>query len=104
MRTYKYLLILACSLFVINASAQEEGINQEVRVVREYSPTVSDAFKINRMPQPADDELPSPSFDYRLTGKAIVGAPEVVPLIPARMSKEPREDLNSSYLQGYVGN
>lgn len=95
---------MACSLFVINASAQEEGINQEVRVVREYSPTVSDAFKINRMPQPADDELASPSFDYRLTGKAIVGAPEVVPLIPARMSKEPREDLNSSYLQGYVGN
>ena len=105
MRTLKFLLILGGWVFVAaTAVAQEETINQDVRVVREYNPTVSDAFKINEMPKQSDVDVPTPDFNYQLSGKAMVGTPEVVPLIPAKMAKEPREDLYPSYLQGYVGN
>ncbi|MCA1745197.1 MAG: hypothetical protein LC643_05745, partial [Bacteroidales bacterium] len=111
MRTLKFLWILGAWAFVAGtAVAQEETIdpeetiNQDVRVVREYNPTVSDAFKINEMPEQSDADVPAPDFNYQLSGKAMVGTPEVVPLIPAKMAKEPREELYPSYLQGYVGN
>lgn len=105
MRTLKFLLILGGWAFVAGtAVAQEETINQDVRVVREYNPTVSDAFKINEMPKQSDTDVPAPDFKYQLSGKAMVGTPEVVPLVPAKMAKEPREELYPSYLQGYVGN
>ncbi|GAO27896.1 TonB-dependent receptor [Geofilum rubicundum] len=111
MRTLKFLLIWGGWAFVaVTAVAQEdsidqeETINQDVRVVREYNPTVSDAFKINEMPEQSDADVPAPDFSYELSGKAMVGTPEVVPLIPAKMAKEPREELYPSYLQGYVGN
>lgn len=111
MRTLKFLLILGGWAFVAGtAVAQEvtidpeESINQDVRVVREYNPTVSDAFKINEMPEQSDTDVQAPDFKYQLSGKAMVGTPEVVPLIPAKMAKEPREELYPSYLQGYVGN
>ena len=97
-------MIIAGLIVLIPARAQEESINQEVRVVREYNPTVSDAFKINRMPQTAEEELATPVFNYSLSAKAMVGKPETVPLVAARMGKEPREDLSNTYFRGYVGN
>jgi hypothetical protein len=104
---FRQLIIFSGCLLLFPVSelyAQEATINQDVRVVREYNPTVSDAFKINEMPDPKQDEIPAPEFRYRLTGKAIIGAPEIVPLVPARLAKEPREELYPNYLQGYLGN
>lgn len=101
----RYLILMSGMLMpVINMSSQEATINQDVRVVREYTPTVSDAMKINEMPEQTDVDLPAPVFHYQLSGRAMVGAPEVVPLIPARMGKEPREELTTSYIRGYIGN
>ena len=84
MTTFRFLTIfLAGSVFAGVLHAQEAqveeipqgSINQDVRVVREYNPTVSDAFKINEMPEQDDAGVPVPEFSYQLSGRALVGAP-----------------------------
>ena len=104
----KYLSILALSILgagALNAQETEtETINQDVRVIREYNPTISNAFKINEMPEQSDTMKANPVFRYQLTGKAIVTPPEMVPLVPAKMAREPREELYPSYVAGYLGN
>src|SRR5690554_3384745 len=113
MTTFRFLTIfLAGSVFAGVLYAQEAqveeipqgSINQDVRVVREYNPTVSDAFKINEMPEQDDAGVPVPEFSYQLSGRALVGAPEVVPLIPAKMAREPRAELMNSFAEGWLGN
>lgn len=113
MTTFRFLTIfLAGSVFAGVLHAQEAqveeipqgSINQDVRVVREYNPTVSDAFKINEMPEQDDAGVPVPEFSYQLSGRALVGAPEVVPLIPAKMAREPRAELMNSFAEGWLGN
>ncbi|TCO06915.1 TonB-dependent receptor [Natronoflexus pectinivorans] len=94
------MLLTTTGLF----SQEETPISQDVRVVREYTPTVSDAIKISEMPDISEPDIPAPRFEYRLSGRAITGAPEVVPLIPARMAPAPPEELNTSYIKGYAGN
>ena len=42
-----FLLVMFCGVHVF----AQETINKDVRVVREYTPTVSDAYKINQMPR-----------------------------------------------------
>src|SRR5690554_6491238 len=112
MTTFRFLTIfLAGSVFAGVLHAQEAqveeipqgSINQDVRVVREYNPTVSDAFKINEMPEQDDAGVPVPEFSYQLSGRALVGAPEVVPLIPAKMAKEPRAELMNSFAEALLG-
>lgn len=100
----KYFPIAAVALFLTLPVFSQETINQDVRVVREYNPTISDAFKINEMPAQSDTLKANPVFRYQLKGKAIVTPPEIVPLVPARLAKEPREELYPSYIKGYLGN
>ena len=85
-------------------SQEEQTIEKDVRVVREYSPIVSDAIKINQMPEMAEPEVSSPEFNYRLSGNAMTGKPEVVALVPAMMAKEPAEELSTTHLSAYLGN
>ncbi|MDR2926659.1 MAG: hypothetical protein LBV41_00400 [Cytophagaceae bacterium] len=82
----------------------EETINQDVQVVREYNPTISDAFKINDMPSPSDTLKITPVFRYHLKGKALGTPPEIVPLTPVHLGKEPLSELRPAYIQGYLGN
>ncbi len=102
----KYISLAAISLFMVTqlAAQETESINQDVRVVREYNPTISDAFKINEMPAQSDTLKTNPVFRYHLTGKAIVTPPEIVPLVPAKLAKEPGQKLYPSYINGYLGN
>lgn len=103
---YKYVSAIAIFLMATAfvSAQQTETINQDVRVVREYNPTVSDAFKINEMPVQSDTMKANPVFRYHLKGKAIVTPPEMVPLVPAKLAKEPRPQLYPSYVMGYLGN
>ncbi|MDG5800319.1 TonB-dependent receptor [Marinilabiliaceae bacterium ANBcel2] len=82
----------------------ESLLQQDVRVVRAYTPTVANAFKINEMPEDFEPDDATPLFNYELAGRAIVGAPEVVPLIPAKMADPPKEELDNSFVWGYLGN
>ena len=98
-------IIIATLFFTIpfRLFSQEDHVNKSVHVIREYNPTVSDAFKINDMPSASDTLKANPVFRYQITGKPLVTPPEMVPLTPARLAKEPLEELFPAYIQGYGG-
>jgi len=83
--------------------SQEETINTNVEVIREYNPVISDAFKINDMPSPSDTLKFNPFFRYQLKGKALVAPPEMIPLSPAKLAKEPLDNLYPAYIKAYAG-
>lgn len=98
------VLLFTAPLLPLVAQNDGEVLKQEVQVVQEYNPTISDAFKINEMPSQDQSEVAAPEFNYEITGRAIVGAPEVVPLLAAKLSKPPMEELFPSYVGAYAGN
>ena len=104
LKRYWVVLFIAAPLMPLVAQNDEEVLKQEVQVVQEYNPTISDAFKINEMPSQDQTETTTPEFRYSITGKAMVGAPEVVPLLAAKLSKPPMEELFPSYIGAYAGN
>ncbi|MCL2074782.1 MAG: TonB-dependent receptor [Marinilabiliaceae bacterium] len=83
--------------------SQEEQVNQDVQVIREYNPTVSDAFKINDMPTVGDTLTSMPIFRYQLKGKALETSPNLVPFTAARIAQEPLNELFPAYIMGYGG-
>ncbi len=104
LKRYCAVLFIAASMMPLAAQSNEEVLKQEVQVVQEYNPTISDAFKINEMPAQDQTEVSTPEFRYSITGKAMVGAPEVVPLLAAKLSKPPMEELFPTYVRAYAGN
>lgn len=108
MRTMKYLhILLVCfSLVLLNghvALAQEE-INQDVKVVKEYTPTVSDAYKVNYMPVLADSSYTKPQFNYRILSTSVATNYQPTPIAAAKINTSRKEYLHKSYLKGGVGN
>src|SRR5690554_8239171 len=102
MTTFRFLTIfLAGSVFAGVLHAQEApveeipqgSINQDVRVEREYNPTVSDAFIINEIHEQDDAGVYAPDISYQLSGRDLVRAPEVVPLIPSKTARDARAGL-----------
>ena len=103
-KLWKNFLIILIISIPYSLFSQEDLINQDVQVIREYNPTISDAFKISDMPSAGDTLKANPVFRYQLKGKALLTPPEIVPLTPARLAKEPLDNLYPAYIQGYVGN
>jgi hypothetical protein len=98
-----YFFIFLFLSFSISSFSQEDVINQDVQVVREYNPIISDAFKVNDMPSATDTLKPAPIFRYQLKGKALIAPPEMVPMMPAKLAKEPLAELLPAYVRLYGG-
>ena len=101
----KYIKLLLVSLVVISANlkAQEE-INKDVKVVREYTPTVSDAFKVNQMPEVNDSVTLRPSFNYRIISTSVNTDYQPTMITPAKIQAKHHEYLMKSYIKGGIGN
>ena len=96
------------ALFLIGQTtllfAQENTLDKEVKVVKPYDPTISDAFKINILPQIIDTLQINPSFDYSIESKQIKTEFKVEPIKPATMVGEPLNKIYKSYIKGAIGN
>lgn len=103
MKSFNILTLLFAFCIVIGVNAQEP-LSQDVRVVREFDPTVSDAMKINQMPEREDTIDVNPEFNYNVMGHAILGTPEVESLKAARLARQRKGDLFPSYVRGGLGN
>lgn len=103
MKTKNIFLLLFALCFSLNINAQDP-LSKDVRVVREYTPTISDAMKINEMPDREDTLELNPEFNYRVTGHAMVSTPEIETLNAARLARERKKDLYSSYVRAGMGN
>ena len=92
-------LSLVFGLFGLNA---QETIKKEVRVVKPYEPTLSEASKINLLPQLNDTVKLSPEYQYGISPKSFQPVFEFRPLKPARMESESIPKLYHSFLKiGY---
>ncbi len=96
-----YMLIL----FSFSLSAQEkDAISKDVKVVKAYSPSLSDAFKMNRMPVLNDSISLNTEFKYSILSKAMITGYNIEPITPAKIARERMKSLKSSYLRAGIGN
>ncbi len=107
MHRVKFILIL----FIIvspffsdgQLSAQEE-IQKEVRVVKPYTPTLSEANKISLLPEFNDTIRVNPNYGYTIYPKRFETDYKINPIKPARMVGMPIAKLYKSQLTLGAGN
>ena len=101
-RIFYSLVILFSLIFQVNYSQEE--IQREVRVVKPYSPTLTDAEKINLLPDMSDTMRVRPDFNYSISPKHFSTGYQVEQIKPARMVGLPLEKLYKSQLSIGTGN
>lgn len=92
-----YLSIVSFFLIGNNAVAQDT-LSKEVQVVKPYEPSVSDAFKINKLPRISDTVKLIPQVKYSMQTKPLSPGYTVDPIKPAKMVGEPLTKLYNSYV------
>jgi len=98
-------IIVSFTIIAFTASAQEKKeISKDVKVVKAYTPSLSDAFKVNRMPVLKDSVGLKPKFNYSILSKAMITGYSIEPITPARLAKGRQEKLKTSYLKAGFGN
>ena len=81
------------------------GQQEEVRVVKPYSPTLSGAHKIQLLPEVGGEvDFQSPEFEYHLYPKRYESTFHAEPIQPARMVKMPLNKLYKSQITLGLGN
>jgi hypothetical protein len=84
--------------------AQDNKLTKEVQVVRPYEPTISDAFKLNLLPQVEDTIRIVPIFTYNLALRPVSMEFPVNPIPAARMVAEPLPRISKGYAKVGFGN
>jgi hypothetical protein len=80
------------------------NLTQQVQVVRPYEPSISDAFKLNMLPQVEDTIRIEPTFSYNLTLRPVTIDFPINLISPARMVAEPLTRANWGYVKAGFGN
>jgi len=82
----------------------DPNLSKVVHVVTEYEPSVSDAFKINELPQVEDTMTVKPTFTYSIVSSPAKTNYDVTPINPAKMKGEPLTRLYKTLLSAGLGN
>ena len=82
----------------------QKQLNKEVQVVKDYIPSVSDANKINKLPEINDTIIVKPAFTYNISPKPVKTYFKTEPLKAAKMVGEPLSDLYGKYIKAGIGN
>lgn len=99
----KHILVFTFASFFISGFSQVD-IQREVRVVKPYTPTLSDAEKINLLPEFNDTIKVFPKIDYRIFPKPYDSQFRVKPIQAAKMVGVPLDRLYKSQFSLGVGN
>ena len=92
------------SLFTVHSTfAQQSKYNEVVKIVAEYTPTISDAYKINLNPKIEDTIVEVPKLSYSISSVKINTAFALEPIKPLRMTAEPLDKLYNSLLNVGIG-
>jgi len=102
---YRLFLFLTV-LFLFNSKliAQQEEIRKEVKVVKPYEPSLSDARKIDISPVIGDTVKYHPHIQYIISPKPMMFPFKARPIKPARLAGESIPRLYKSYLKLGIGN
>jgi len=99
------LVRIATSLILLMAISYTYGQQEEVRVVKPYTPTLSGAEKIQLLPRIEDSvSYEQPAFEYSIFSKRYETDYRVMPIKPARMIKPSLDRLYKSELKLGGGN
>lgn len=98
-----WAVLFILTAVILQTNAQSE-IQREVRVVKPYTPTLSDAEKINLLPDMKDTVKVKPDFNYSIRPKQFNTPYNVEQIKPARMVGLPLEKLYKSQLTIGFGN
>ncbi|NHB68675.1 TonB-dependent receptor [Perlabentimonas gracilis] len=97
--------VIVTSLFSwVDVYGQQDKLTQQVQVVRPYEPSISDAFKLNMLPQIEDTIRITPTFSYNLTLRPVTVDFPVNLISPARMVAEPLTRASWGYVKAGFGN
>jgi hypothetical protein len=99
-----FIFLTALLLPFLTNAQRDTVINKDVVVVKEYNPTVSDANKINLMPEPQKPQVYKPVFSYGFFSNPIETAFSLQPLAPASLSREPQRTYRQNYVSLAMGN
>lgn len=99
------LSIMAIIFISFTSKAQQDTLlNKDVVVVREYNPIISDANKINRLPNIEKQEEFAPVFQYSVFNKPMESVFNIVPISPASLGREPVKSYQQNYVSAGLGN
>lgn len=98
-----YIVVLLAIFFSANSLQAQEDLRKTVQVVKPYDPSVSDAYKISRLPRINDTVKIIPTFEYTLQSKPMVVNYELMPIAAAKMVGEPLTKLYGNYLKIGLG-
>lgn len=90
--------------FSLFAQEEEDDVQRKVDVHKPYEPSVSDARKINELPNIEDTEKVVPDFDYSITSKQAATEFELKPMKAAKMKGEPLDEMRYSRIKLGFGN
>ncbi len=104
MKFLKYLIPVTSSFLVIQLSYGQGELQREVRVVKPYTPTLSDADKISLMPEFNDTLSLSTDFEYSISPIKYSTNFRLKPIKPAKMVGLPLTRLYKSQFTLGMGN
>lgn len=101
----KYSLIIGLLLFSLGLQAQvkQDTLRREVEVTKAYTPIVSDANKLNSMPEMNEEEIEKPSFDYNIKSQPVFSSFSLTPLKAATIETEPTVQNGYGLVRAGVG-
>jgi hypothetical protein len=89
---------------VKDTANSDPNLSKVVHVVTEYEPSISDANRINSLPQVDDTLAVKPAFNYTIASKPIHPDFELTPINAAKMKGEPLTRLYRGIFTGGLGN
>ena len=98
-----YIHILGFLVFGFNSLNAQEKLVKEVKVVKPYEPTISDAYKLTHLPKITDTVKTIPEIKYILQTKPMNVGYTITPIKPAKMVGEPLSKLYNSYVKVGLG-
>jgi hypothetical protein len=98
-----YLIPISLIFLGYNNVYSQDGLSKEVQVVKPYEPTISDAFKINKLTRITDTVKLIPQVKYTLQTKPLSPGYTIEPIKPAKMVGEPLSKLYNSYVTVGLG-
>ena len=93
MKSNIQIVLLVAMLFSVSIVSAQEEIHKEVRVVKPYTPTLSDANKINLLPEFNDTTSVYQNFEYEISPKRYSTNFRVKPIRAAKMVGLPLKRL-----------
>ncbi|HBL75220.1 MAG: hypothetical protein A2W90_06085 [Bacteroidetes bacterium GWF2_42_66] len=97
-------VFILSSVGIVNAQKDTTRLKQEVEVTKAYQPSISDAFKINDIPQIKEEKTDKPVFEYSISSEPVFSTFSVKPVQAATMVGEPKTELGKGLLKLGIGN